>query len=351
MMLQYAKRTFLYATFKTKAWVPVHHLYRAIYPLPARVLFSHQVISEDHRLANFMKAIGNLSVRQFDRRIAFLSKHYQFLSLDEYACLYRERRKPPFPGLILTFDDGHSNLYSEVFPILKKYKIPAAVFLTTGCIGNHNVMINDQLIYMLSATSMGSFRIPELSPKLYYTRTGSERLATFEEISSQLKKIPNYQKTQIIEKMRSIFRISIDDINKAIQMLTWQEIKEMHESGLVLFGAHTETHPILTKIPLDQAIKEIQYPKKLIEQHIGREIRYFAYPNGSVDDYDQTIIEIIRQSGYDLAFTTNGFTGLTTYNPYEIPRYGFEQGDSLHGLTLRLSGFNDIIKLLSKKSY
>ncbi len=62
-------------------------------------------------------------------------------------------------------------------------------------------------------------------------------------------------------------------------MLRWQEIREMHRFG-VEFGAHTCTHPNLTKLSPMQIDSEMADSKKIIEDGLGSPVRSFAYPYG-----------------------------------------------------------------------
>jgi peptidoglycan/xylan/chitin deacetylase (PgdA/CDA1 family) len=74
-------------------------------------------------------------------------------------------------------------------------------------------------------------------------------------------------------------------------MLSWGEIKEMRRCG-VTFGAHTLTHPDLTRLPLAQAQAEICGSKEIIENALGEAVNCFAYPFGR---YDQQCREIVRR--------------------------------------------------------
>ena len=65
-------------------------------------------------------------------------------------------------------------------------------------------------------------------------------------------------------------------------MLSWGEIKEMRRCG-VTFGAHTLTHPDLTRLPLAQAQAEICGSKEIIENALGEPANCFAYPFGRYD--------------------------------------------------------------------
>jgi peptidoglycan/xylan/chitin deacetylase (PgdA/CDA1 family) len=74
-------------------------------------------------------------------------------------------------------------------------------------------------------------------------------------------------------------------------MLSWHEIGEMQQAGLI-FGAHTLTHPDLTRISLERVRAEICDSKAIIEDALSTPVACFAYPYGR---YDHRICEIVRQ--------------------------------------------------------
>lgn len=83
-------------------------------------------------------------------------------------------------------------------------------------------------------------------------------------------------------------------------MLSWEQVREMSDDG-ISFGAHTLTHPFLTRIPRKQAQREIRLSRDIIEQHIGRPVATFAYPSGN---FDSEIKEIVKDAGYTAAVST-----------------------------------------------
>jgi peptidoglycan/xylan/chitin deacetylase (PgdA/CDA1 family) len=66
-------------------------------------------------------------------------------------------------------------------------------------------------------------------------------------------------------------------------MLSWNEIQEMQQSG-INFGAHTLTHPDLTRVPFDQVKAEVCDGKAVIEDALSAPVRSFAYPYGRYND-------------------------------------------------------------------
>lgn len=95
------------------------------------------------------------------------------------------------------------------------------------------------------------------------------------------------------------------------------EIREWLAAGHEI-GAHTLTHPFLTRLPPDRAREEIFASKKMLEDDFGVPIRHFCYPYG---DQNETVRHLVREAGYETACTT--FAGIITSetNPWELKRY------------------------------
>ena len=74
-------------------------------------------------------------------------------------------------------------------------------------------------------------------------------------------------------------------------MLNWREIQEMKRLGIE-FGAHTLTHPDLTRLPRDRMEMEIFESKKIIENTLCTPVSCFAYPYGR---YNDSVREFVRQ--------------------------------------------------------
>ena len=72
-------------------------------------------------------------------------------------------------------------------------------------------------------------------------------------------------------------------------MLSWGEIREMQDQGFA-FGAHTLSHPDLTRLPAGKVETEICRSKTIIEERIGSPVTCFAYPYGRYDDRSRDIV-------------------------------------------------------------
>jgi peptidoglycan/xylan/chitin deacetylase (PgdA/CDA1 family) len=72
-------------------------------------------------------------------------------------------------------------------------------------------------------------------------------------------------------------------------MLSWREIREMHRAGIT-FGAHTLTHPDLTRLPIDLIETEIVCSKERIQDALGSPVDTFAYPYGRYDNRSREVV-------------------------------------------------------------
>lgn len=83
-------------------------------------------------------------------------------------------------------------------------------------------------------------------------------------------------------------------------------------------GAHTCNHPRLSKIPRAQAREEIFASKKKLEDQFGRPMEHFAYPFG---DYDNAVVEMVREAGFQTACTMDRGVNDRTTDPFRLKRW------------------------------
>lgn len=81
-------------------------------------------------------ALNTVSTESFEYQMAFLkTRGYQVIAFDELVEGIKQNRKFARNTVVIHFDDGYDNNYTNAFPILKKYQLPAMVFLVSDAIG------------------------------------------------------------------------------------------------------------------------------------------------------------------------------------------------------------------------
>jgi len=228
----------------------------------------------------------------------YLCKSCKVISLDDFLDIHRDKATIPENAVVITFDDGYSDNYTTVYPILKKYKIPATIFLTANMIGTGKVLWPSKVKSTIINTKKQAVQI---GTKRWKLTTSGSREQAFQEICKSLKEMPEQPRNHKVDELITSLDVKVDD-SELPQMLTWEQVKEMSDNGIT-FGAHTLSHPVLTKIPLEDARKEIAESKRVLEEKIQKPVKYFAYPYGTETDFNEDIKNIVRDSGYTCALT------------------------------------------------
>ena len=89
------------------------------------------------------------------------------------------------------------------------------------------------------------------------------------------------------------------------------------------FGAHTRTHPILSRLETDAKLDDdIAGSKRRIEEALGRPVKHFCYPNGRPEDVDDRAVECVKHAGFETAVVTSqgfNFRGADRFRLKRIP--------------------------------
>lgn len=94
---------------------------------------------------------NTVSPEIFESQIAFLKKNkYRVIPLGEVVMAIKEKRNLPKQSVVITFDDGYEDNYTNAFPILKQYGFPATIFVITDIIGTSGQLTIGQMKEMLN---------------------------------------------------------------------------------------------------------------------------------------------------------------------------------------------------------
>lgn len=237
-----------------------------------------------------------IQTSDFQKQMRYLQETHEIISFQKLHQAFTEKKSLPRRAAIITFDDGYKDNYTEAYPILKKYNIPATIFLTTGHIETNKMFWWNIIGYVLCNTKLKKIELEEFGDVI--PPSSKENMFYSLRMTYQkFKNIPEEKKKKLIDQLLQKSDVNIPKGLGKDLMLSWDNIKEMNENGIE-FGAHTVTHPILTNVPLNQAKLEIVESKKTIEKRLGKPVTTFCYPNGFTDDYNADIVQILKDNGF-----------------------------------------------------
>ncbi|MBI4436485.1 MAG: glycosyltransferase [Candidatus Omnitrophica bacterium] len=260
------------------------------------ILMYHRVLKEE------VPYFTGISVTHFERQLAFLKRHFTVLPLGEVVDTLSRGKRVPRRTVSLTFDDGIRNTFSVAFPALSAMKLPATVFLTTGAMDDQRPLWTDCVTSLVSrfegeTLTLGGNGIERRFP----TKTVWEKITTLKALKEWLKRLPDPERNTLVEKLAQMTPTFFHQ--DGARMMTWEEAKVMSQAG-ISFGAHTISHPILSKMSNGMLEKEIVGSKERIEAMTGQRVTLFAYPNGEAGDFDERAIGALKANGFTAACTT-----------------------------------------------
>lgn len=247
--------------FKTLAYTLAYFVSLLVRPKGVCVLMYHSVDTTQWRFG--------VSPETFERQMRFLATRRKVVALADVVAYARGEKTLPKNAVAITFDDGYNDTHTTAFPILKKYNLPATVFLTTDL--------------------------------------------------SRMEALGNLERP------------------------TWEQIQEMHESGLVTFEVHGAKHARLTDIENDRAAMtyELSGCRDAIEQHIEYRPRFVAYSFGAKSD---VVLQKTQALGFEAAFGTYEGMVKKGSNMFALRRVQVDRTMSFPLFVLRTTGAVEVYR-------
>src|ERR671931_2834814 len=203
----------------------------------------------------------SMPVLLFDEQMHQLRElGYTVVGLDAVLDHYTARTPLPPKAVLITFDDGYHDNRDNAADVLRKHGYPAVLFVPIGYLGDRQPLPHD------------------------------ERLA-----------------------VQGILNPTLD----------WDELTELEREGIRI-ESHGISHRPLADLEVDEAAREIALSKLRLEEKLGRAVRAFSYVKGSEAHYKPVHLSLVRQAGYDVAFTSISGANSPTTDPLQLHRYNVE---------------------------
>ena len=269
-----------------------------------------------------------IDVETFEQLLEFLKRYCDILDLSGDGPDWHFRGKRP--RVALTFDDGWKDTFEVAVPLLEKYKIPATVFVCPNLAGSPSPFWAEQVSRAwraaagdLESSKRFSDRCRKFLPERDFSPAQNTNNAV-EGLTSSIKDLPADRRKSLIAQLGRFVAGSPLGLERfpLESTMTWDEVKTIQSKG-TLIGSHTQNHEILTRLPSDEAHREIADSKAVLESTLRRACHAFAYPNGT---WSPEIRDLVKQSGYKIAFINTPGIWTRETDPWLIPRHNIWQG-------------------------
>lgn len=265
--------------------------------------------------------IKGLDVCFFKEQLAYLEKHYHFVTAEQVIAAFKKEEKLPPKAVLLTFDDAYIDHFTNVFPILEHHKIQGCFYPPVKAITEHSVLDVNKIHFILAATPKD--RINNLINKikqLLFQYREEYNLQTYEYYFEKLAVANRFDSKEIIfikrllqvelpEKLRNIINSRL--FTEAVKMeeesfsrelyMNKDQMRCMVDCGMHV-GSHGYDHYWLGSLKKEKQEDEIQKSMDFI-QEIGGNLNNWTicYPYGN---YNEDTIEILKKKHCQFGLTT-----------------------------------------------
>jgi peptidoglycan/xylan/chitin deacetylase (PgdA/CDA1 family) len=237
----------------------------------------------------------------------------------------------PRNAVAITIDDGYRDFLLYGYPVFQEYDIPTTAFLVSDFLDGKLWQWWDAIRYSLLHTERKSLSL-ELPPttECFTTSlaTDEERRLAHRNLVERLKLLKNSERLHVCQTLPELLGVELPKSPpEDLAPLRWSEVRELADNG-VEFGAHTKTHPILSRISdREQLREEIEGCKKRLDEELGAPAIHFCYPNGRRIDFDEATLELVKESGFHTAVTTERGMNFAGADPLLLRRLAVDPSD------------------------
>lgn len=272
------------------------------------------------------------SVAEFRRQVALVKDTFETPSLEACIDFLNGGWEPNRDLCILTFDDGLIEHHDIVSEILVDANVPAAFFLPTAAIEDHEVLAVHMNHFLLAHLGTGTLRdhvvkaaaaleidLPEdPSPEVIRAAYRWD-----DEDTGRLKFLVNHQLSPDVSEriLAFVFPTVLGPPEEFAKTLyvDWDKARAMQEAGLHV-GGHSHRHKVLANMSPAMQRYDLERSMTLLETNLGARPFGFAYPYGKPATYTQTTIGDLEEVGYVCAFSTTVNKAGPGSSRWEIPR-------------------------------
>ncbi len=273
---------------------------------------------------NYHRAVGG----DLRAHLLYLRRHYRVMHLETaLEEIYTARKRVTQRGgdgrtlLVLTFDDGYHDNYTQAFALACDLHVPLTIFLIPGYIESRRRfwwMEIDQLV------AKAKMREAIIEGNSYDLSKSYERKALKQAIDTQVRHSASVTEREafLASTRETLAEPSTTISEEELGLpLTWEEVHIMEKSGWVSFGAHTMHHPVLAYLTDSAEVRyEISECRRVLQQQLGHPVRVFAYPFGLCEHIGENATRAVREAGYDWGVSAMyGFNTRQT-DPYLLRR-------------------------------
>lgn len=255
-----------------------------------RVLMYHRFVNNG--------LVKGVSRETFEWQLNLIKKDFHVMSLSQYIDKINSGISLS-NVVIITIDDAYEDFYSICYPLLKKYEMPATLFVPTDFIGNRAWFWWDKIKYIMEKSLKDNIKVLYNNKKFTInSSTDYKRYKSWNGICDFCLTLSDREKDAFINTVAISMDVDIPSFPIGhYRQMTWEQIAEVSKNNVEI-GSHAKSHPVLTKLNHEDIVKEAEDSKRKIVEKTGIAVKTFCYPHGMPSDYNSNVAAVVRNAGY-----------------------------------------------------
>lgn len=287
---------------------------------PLAVLMYHGLESDPSRLAASSHRVtpeGCLKEIRF-----FQHQGYRLVTPEEISTLGLRREDKSAGYLLVSFDDGHANIFSHLRKWLEVEKIPVLLGICPGIVEENEIYWWEEVRARFQYMQQASLQI----------RSSDGAMLSFGKADAQKFEVSGrgvlHQELQLrLEQLRQqtsyIGRQQLIDSIYVHENMGWQQIIELSKLPLCTLASHSMHHEIATQVAPDELRRRTQASLKLLEAKTGCRVQHYIYPNGTFsEETDRVLTGLGILHTYSTECAVNPIPPATRLNRFSGLDYG-----------------------------
>jgi peptidoglycan/xylan/chitin deacetylase (PgdA/CDA1 family) len=279
---------------------------RLVRLLPQRrhlLVLTYHRVGSPKQLYPESTGVAECSADEFEAEMEWLRRSCTVLDATEVLAVVQGERACPNRAVFVTFDDGYREDLFRIKDCLGRLCIRPTVFLPTDYVGTRRRFWWDRVSVCVQLTQRG---------RLTWQRDGAgidlslasveDRTLAAAELTTRAKAQPGaVARDQFVADLEGA--LGVTDTREADRPLvvSWEEARELQTT--FDFGAHTQSHPVLSQLGADEARRELAVSKEEIERHLGGTCTAVAIPYGGARDYTDETLRLAAEAGFTMIFS------------------------------------------------
>lgn len=208
------------------------------------------------------------------------------------------------PAVSFTVDDGYADLMEVAAPIFAEFDCPVTGYVVPDVIDGLRWYWWDQVDYVFRRAARPSIHLAlQGRPLVLEWHDVDSRWRVHGDLCERLKRVPNAVRLDFLDELSRVADVPLPAKPPAgYRVLSWDEMRSAERRG-VRFGAHSMTHPVLSRCDDEQAPREIIESTRRVRAELTHPSTLFCYPNGTSQDFGEREIAAVRNAGLNGALS------------------------------------------------